>query len=429
MKALFIHQNFPAQYLHLARYLQAHGHEVVGLGEADNIKRRGTIKGVTTAGYPKPQGAGKSTHFYLRAAEAAVRRGQAAARALLALQKKGFEPDVICVHPGWGEGLFVKSVYPSVPLVMFCEFYFQPGEADIGFDPEFPVKEDSRFNIYTRNAQQDLSLPRADHLVCPSRWQASRYPECFRRDIRILHEGVNTVFMCPDPDDSLTLWPHPDPGHNYVVPKGGEGIAPDAAPITLTRRDKVITYVARNLEPYRGFHVLMRALPELQRRHPDAHIVLAGGDGVSYGQHLPTGYTYKKRFLNEVRDSIDLTRVHFLGLVPYETLRTIFRISSAHVYLTYPFVLSWSATESMACEGLLIASDTEPVREVVTHGKDGILVDFFDRDALVNAVSDALDRPQEYLGIRKAARERILADFNVTECVARQAAFLQEIGR
>ena len=425
MKVLFIHQNFPGQYLNLAQYLLSQGDAVTGLGEVDNIKRRGTITGTSTVGYPAPQGAGQETHHYLRSTEAAIRRGQVVARALLNMRKSGFSPDVIYVHPGWGEGLFVKSVFPHVPLVMFCEFYFTAGKADVGFDPEFPVGLDQHFAIPIRNAPQELSLPRADALICPSRWQASRYPHCFRQDIQILHEGVNTSFMTPNTDDSITLERLPEPGHSRIV----TGAVPDEGGpfITLSRKDKVISFVARNLEPYRGYHAFMRALPELQSRNPDVHVLIAGGDGVSYSPVPSGGKSYKSIYLDEVRSSIDFSRIHFVGHIPYVALRSIFRITSAHIYLTYPFVLSWSLLEALSCGSLLVASDTEPVREAITHGKNGLLVDFFDQGALVQTITDALANPRKYDHLRHAAREGVLADYELRQCLSRQVALLRQI--
>ncbi len=498
MKILFIHQNFPGQYLHLAQYLRARGgHEVVGLGESENVGRRGTLYGISTIGYPKPEGAGPKTHHYLQSTEAAVRRGQAAARALLNLRKKGFVPDVISLHPGWGEGLFARDVYPHVPIVMFCEFFFQADQADLSFDPEFPSSVDWSFGVRVRNAPQLISLTTANVCLCPTQWQASRYPAFVRERLHIIHDGIDTVYMHPEPLAFLKLRVLDAPGESRVVepcppaaknarapgepasarggaplkggalqksgPEGGSpvtsgtgelapaGAAPDnmtpdnispgktspeeSAPeeggteLVLTRADKIVTYVARNLEPYRGFHVFMRALPELQRRHPDARVLVVGADGTSYSPALPGGETYKSRYLKELEGRLDLSRIHFLGKVPYVALRALLRISSVHVYLTYPFVLSWSVLEAMSCEGLLVASRTPPVEEVVTHGRDGLLVDFFDREELVETVSRALDDPERFAPLRKAARETVLERFELGACLEKQVDLLERAAR
>lgn len=464
MKILLVHQNFPGQYLHLAQHLRNMGeHEIVGLGEAKNIKARGVIKGITTIGYPTPEGAGEKTHPYLQSTEAAVRRGQAAARSMLDLKKKGFIPDVVCVHPGWGEGLFVRDIFPDAAIQAFCEFYFRPGEADLEFDPEFPEPPGRFYSINFLNTPQLLFLINANVCLAPTSWQASRYPDFLQERMHIIHDGVDTAFMQPAQDTLLALTPLQTPGESrvfgYQLPhslptlahmpeKNGEtpaenephqengmtcildlkeGEIPGSNPITLSRRDKVITYIGRNLEPYRGFHVFMRALPEIQRLHPDAHTIIVGRDGLSYSPVLPEGQTYKKKYLKELEGRLDLSRIHFVGRIPYPALRAMYCISSAHVYLTYPFVLSWSMLEAMSCEGLVVGSATAPVEEVITHGKNGLLVDFFDKDALVSILDGILKDPHKYDALRKQARKTIIQRYELKDCLAQQVDLIREL--
>jgi len=407
MKLLFIHQNFPGQYLHLAHFLSEQGgHDIYGMGEAKNIRNRGTLPGITTIGYPTPQGPGDRTHHYLKSTEAAVRRGQTVARSLLRLKGRGFVPDVIAVHPGWGEALFIRDVYPDTPMLQYCEYYVRSGQADRDFDPEYPHTADRAFGVRIRNAAQLLSLAEADACVSPTAWQASRYPPAIRDHIRVIHDGLDTDFMRPDPEARVHV-----------------------QSLALSRKDKIITYAARSLEPYRGFHVFMRSLPDIQKLHPDARVLIAGDEGNSYSDKLPEGQSYKKACLQEVGDRLDLSRVHFLGNVPYPALRALFRISSAHVYLTYPFVLSWSALEAMACESLVIASATEPVQEVITGGENGLLVDFFDQKALAARVDAALREPERFAALRQKARQTIVKGFSLPVCLPRQAALLEELAR
>lgn len=431
MNILFIHQNFPGQYIHLAPYMQQLGHDVTGLGETKNIQNRGTLQGINTIGYPTPAGAGDKTHHYLQSMEAAVRRGQSVARSLLSLREQGYKPDAISLHPGWGEGLFVRDIFPDTPMLMFCEYYFRAEQADLAFDPEFPQNPDWSFSIRLRNSQQILSLITATACLSPTRWQASRYPDCIRSKIRVLHDGVDTDLMCPDRSDTLTVQPLSRPGESRIPGQPSSSPAgddvPAGPPVTLRAQDKIISFVARNLEPYRGFHKFMRALPEVQRLHPDAHVLIVGHDSVSYSPNPPGGKSYKEIYLGEVKDSLDLTRVHFLGRITYGALRSIYRISSAHVYLTYPFVLSWSPLEAMACESLLVASDTEPVREVATHNKNALLVDFFDTNALVATLDEALRRPEQFEHIRKNARHTVRAKYDMQKCLKKQAELLSDL--
>lgn len=419
MKLLFIHQNFPGQYLHLVQHLRASGqHEIIGIGESDNIKKRGTIYGITTLGYAKPKGPSQGTHHYLQSTEAAVRRGQSVARSLLRLRDKGFTPDVICAHPGWGEALFLRDIYPDTPILMFCEFFFDAYKADMVFDPEFPATPDAQFAVRVRNAPQLLSLPAANALVSPTAWQISRYPAAFRQEIQQIHDGIDTDYMYPDPAASLRLEPQETPGESRLAQDG---------PLVLGRKDKIVTFVVRNIEPYRGAHVFLRALPELQKRHPDTHILIAGDNGASYSRSLPEGQTYKQKLLEELEGKLDFSHIHFLGKIPYSALRNLFRITTAHVYLTYPFVLSWSALEAMACECLLVASKTEPVQEVVRHEENGLLVDFFDHEKLISTLDAVLSRPHDFDHLRSAARETILRDYCLSTCLERHTALLNDL--
>ena len=427
MNILLVHQNFPGQFLHLARYLRTLPNtKVMGIGEKANIQKRGTIGGIVTLGYKTPMGAGEKTHPYLQFLEASVRRGQAVARGLLHMKQQGFVPDIILAHPGWGEALFARDIFPNTPLVLFCEFFFYPGEADMAFDPEYPCSFEQQISVKIRNSVQIASIMEANALVSPTNWQASRYPKLFQPFIHIIHEGVNTELVTPEGEASIALV-QGEKGECTVLEPGVEAQVPSGPVLTLKRGQKVLTYIARNLEPYRGFHQFLRALPAIQARHPDLHTIIVGGDEVSYSLHLPAGQTYKQQILEPVQNSLDLSHVHFTGRVSYDVLLSIYRISSAHVYLTYPFVLSWSLLESMAASGLVIGSRTPPVEEVVRHGENGLLVDFFDRDALVDTVDEVLRHPEKFGPLRQAARQTIVARYEQRECLEKQATLLASV--
>jgi glycosyltransferase involved in cell wall biosynthesis len=287
-------------------------------------------------------------------------------RLLLKLKSQDFIPDVIVAHAGWGETLFAKDAFPAAKLIHFSEYYYHASGADVGFDPEFPVSLDDRARIRAKNALQLMNLENCDLAVAPTRWQHSLHPTAYHDKMHVIHEGIDTEVMRPDPLATFTL--------------------PDGT--VLRVGDPVVTYVARNLEPYRGFHVFMRALPAILARHPGCRILIAGGDGVSYGSAPKDAPNWRTRMLSEV--TLDPRRVHFLGQLPYARYRSMLQVSAAHVYLTYPFVLSWSMLEAMACGCLLIASNSAPVREVIRHGENGYLVEFFDGASLSERVLDAL---------------------------------------
>jgi glycosyltransferase involved in cell wall biosynthesis len=342
MRLLFVHQNFPGQYRHLAAHYAGAGHEVVAIGDKDNLRYQPRIPGVRLFAYEAP-GENHAGVFEASALRA-MQRGRALATAAAALRRAGFRPDLVFAHIGWGEALFLKDVFPAAPLLLYGEFFYRARGADTGFDPEFPPSAQSLLRLRVMNAPLLMSLDAADWVIAPTRWQARQFPDAYKARMSVIHDGIDT---------------------DLALPESNNGQA------------ELITYVARNLEPYRGFHVFMRAIPEIQRRRPKARIVIVGGDAVSYSPRLPPGQTYRERMLRELDGKIDLARVSFLGRIPYRDYLALLRRSSVHVYLTYPFVLSWSLLEAMASGCLVIGSRTQPVEEVIAHGVNGLLVDFF----------------------------------------------------
>ena len=259
--------------------------------------------------------------------------------------------------------------------------------------------------LHLKNAATLLALSDADFGISPTAWQHSTFPKHYQSMIDIVHEGIDTEVIKPNPAARLTL------------PGGRE----------LTRRDEVITFVARNLEPLRGYHVFMRALPEILARRPNAQVVMVGSDGLSYGQSPPAGTTWKSIFLNEVKDQIDANRVHFLGRVSYPVFLSALQISSAHVYLTYPFVLSWSVLEAMSGGCVVIGSDTAPVREVIRPGETGILVPFFAVDQLVAKIVEVLESPSKFTDMREAARRYVVEHYDANRvCLPRVRQLLSD---
>ncbi|GJD65030.1 glycosyltransferase family 4 protein [Methylobacterium frigidaeris] len=385
MRVLFVHQNFPGQYRHVAPALAARpGTEVVALG----INPAPALPGVRHLRYAVAGRSSPGIHPLAANFETATLRAEAAARAALALKAEGFVPDVICGHSGWGETLFLKDVWPQARLLTFAEFYYSASGADSGFDPEFPAPEDDAFRTRARNAGQLVAFEASDRLVSPTAWQASRIPAAFRDRISVIHDGINTDLLRPDPGARITL------GRDRL---------------SLGARDEIVTFVNRNLEPYRGYHSFMRALPEILRRRPKARAVIVGGSDTSYGARPPAGRTWREIFLDEVRPELDLSRVHFVGKIPYRDYVDLLRVSAVHVYLTYPFVLSWSMLEAMALGACIVGSATPPVEEVIRHGENGLLVDFFSGTQIAEAVVSVLSDPGAVAPLRAAARQTALA--------------------
>ncbi len=406
MRVLFLHQNFPGQFLHVAQAIHgAPGHDIRAITDAANQRpdlvptRRYTFDD-KSIGRPHPL----AVHFASR-----VARGEVVAREMMAMKQQGFTPDIVIGHPGWGETLFVKDVWPDVKLVVHAEFYYAAAGGDTDFDPEFakPTFE-ARMRTRMKNAAMLTALADADFGIAPTQWQGHSFPAELRRKIAVIHEGIDTGRVRPDPQAQVSL----------------QGDGP-----TLKAGEEIITFVNRNLEPYRGYHIFMRALPDILSARPHARAVIVGGDGVSYGPPPPRGTTWARVFLDEIRDRLPMDRVHFLGKVPYPTFLDLMRISSAHVYLTYPFVLSWSMLEAMSSGALVIASRTPPVEEVIEHGRNGLLFDFFDGAALTRSVIDALAEPEQYRDVRLRARATIEERYDLTrKCLPQWLKFLDAVG-
>ncbi|MDQ2102105.1 glycosyltransferase family 4 protein [Azospirillum isscasi] len=403
MNYLFVHQNFPGQYQHIVQHLASQpGNRVVFISHDSPAQ----IPGVERAVYQPFRTAKSTTHHYIQELELAVVYGQSVYEVCRRLKAEGFRPDIMIGHNGWGETLYMKDVWPDVPLLAYFEFFYHRQGADIGFDPMVPVIENDGPRVRTKNVINTLGFEAADWGQTPTGWQWSLYPDYMRARISVIHEGVDTAIVRPEPEAWLRL------------PSG----------LTLTRKDEVITYVARNLEPYRGFHVFMRALPGILKRRPKAHVLIVGGDEVSYGQMSSDGRSYRDILLAEVGQGIDRERVHFLGKVPYGTFLSVLRVSSAHVYLTYPFVLSWSFLEAMASGCLLIGSSTIPVEEVLRDRQNGLLVDFFDGAALADRIDEVFEHPDRMQTLRDRARRTVVENYDLrTVTLPRHLALIDDL--
>lgn len=409
MNILFIHQNFPAQFKHLAPALVRRGHKVTAL----TLRRHEaqSWQGVQVASYSISRGMTPGVHPWVTDFEVKVIRGEACFRAAMQMKAKGYRPDVIVAHHGWGESLFLKEVWPEAKLGIYCEFYYWAHGADVGFDPEFPQTdpEGAACRLRLKNLNNLLHFESADAALSPTEWQAGTFPETFRAKITVAHDGIDTERIAPDPEASFTL-------------DGGQ---------RLTRDDEVVTFVNRNLEPYRGYHTFMRALPELLGRRSRARVLIVGGDNVSYGAKAPDGKSWKQVFIDEVRPKIsdaDWQRVHFLGRIPYADFVRLLQLSTLHIYLTYPFVLSWSLLEAMSCGCAILASDTAPLHEAIRHDETGRLVDFFNPAALAREACRLLDDPEVRLRLGKAARAFARETYDLQRvCLPRQLEWVENI--
>jgi glycosyltransferase involved in cell wall biosynthesis len=406
LKLLFVHQNFPGQFLHLAPEMQRRGHDVRAI--ADVANGQGDL--VPTRRYRfKPEPVDPGATRLGRNYTAMSDRGVVVARLARQMRAEGYVPDVIFGHSGWGETLFLKEVWPEARLLVYAEFYYRGRGADSGFDPEFQKSGfDQILFAQGRAAYLAQALVHADRGVSPTEWQASTHPPALRRQVDVLFDGVDCDRLAPNSAARFTL---PD----------GRSLRPG---------DEVLTFVNRNLEPYRGYHIFMRALPEVMAARPEVQVVIVGGDGHSYGHAPRAGGTWKDVILAEVKDRLDLARVHFTGRLPHDRLIDLYHVTRVHAYLTYPFVLSWSMVEAMAAGALVVGSRTAPVAEMVKDGVTGRLVDFFDVKGWSRTLTEALADPEAQQPLRSAARKLVHERYDLRSvCLPRQIDLLSQLAR
>jgi glycosyltransferase involved in cell wall biosynthesis len=387
MKILFVHQNFPGQFVHLAPAMVNQGHEVHALVLKKDAPQQWA--GVHMHAYQPTKGTATGVHPWALDMETKIIRAESVLRKCLALKQQGFTPDVVVAHPGWGESLFIKDVWPNTKLGLYCELNYTEKGNDIGFDPEFANDDPGDVcRLRLKNINNVMHFDVADGAISPTNFQADTYPWPFRSKIKVMHDGIDTKVIAPNEMASFHL------------PSG----------LKLSRSDEVITFANRNLEPYRGYHVFMRMLPKLLKDRASAQVVIVGGDGVSYGKRPEGNASWKQIFIDEVRAEIedkDWARVHFVGHLPHNQFVSLLQVSRVHVYLTYPFVASWSLLEAMSVGCAIVGSDTAPVQEFIEHDQQGLLTPFFDQEQLLQSIVRLLDDPALRKKLGQAARKKI----------------------
>jgi len=405
MNILFVHQGFPGQYRHILRALASQGnHQLVGMGIAPPTEK--LPKSVTYVQYDLSRGNTPGLHDWMLDLDSKFIRAEACAKAAAQLRDQGFQPELICAHPGWGEALFLRDVWPKARLLCYQEFYYHARGVDLDFDSELQgeLNWEDCARLRLKNANPLLMLDAADWNVTPTAFQRSTFPEEFQSRITAIHDGIDTDLACPDPDVSPLKLP------DGTIVRAGQ---------------PTVTFVNRCIEPYRGCHTFLRAVPDILRRHPAARVVVVGAtEGVSYGKAAPEN-SWRDVFLKEIEGEFDTTRLHFTGSLPYEAFLRLLKLSACHVYLTYPFVLSWSLLEAMSSGCAVVGSATAPVQEVITDGQEGILVDFFSPASLSDAVTTLLHDPVTASELGKRARNSVVQRFSLQVCVPRQLALMQ----
>lgn len=407
MKLLFIHQNYPGQFAHLAPELARQGHDVRAL--TLRFKQAQMINGVKVYPYSIGIKPGSGMHPWVQDWEAKVLRGMCCAEAA---EQMGWEPDVIIGHYGWGETLFLKHVFPKARLGLYCELYYDPDHPAVSADMQTMTDRQQRrhrWKMRLRNVNTRLHEDIMDAGLSPTPFQASSFPPDMRQRITVQHDGIDTDQSCPDPDVQFDL--------------------PDGT--TLTRNDEVITYVARSLEPMRGFDVFMQALPDLLRDRPNAQIIVVGREGVSYGGAAPNGQSWKTHFMDQIAERLvdgDLNRVHFLGNIPHPQFRKMLQLSRVHIYLTRPFIVSWSLLEAMSTGCAIVASDGPSVRDVADEHTARLIS--LDAQSLCRAVGDLCDDADTRAKLGQAARSHVKRHYDLRQkCLPELVTWVERLAQ
>ncbi|MES1021341.1 glycosyltransferase family 4 protein [Gloeocapsa sp. BRSZ] len=399
MRILFLHTNFPAQYRHIAQALASDPNNQVVFGTKNQDV---SLPGIYKAIFEPSRNPHPSTHHYVRPLESAVLHGQAVYKIAEQLKARQFIPDVICGHSGWGPTLFVKDAFPTTPLICYFEWFYHARGSDADFDPSDPLNVDDIARIRIKNAPILIDLYSCDRGLSPTYWQRAQFPPEFHSKISVLHDGVDTEYF------------QPKPGAKLVLPN-----------LDLSGVDELVTYVARGMEPYRGFPQFIEAIAYIQERRPNCHVVIVGSERVCYGKSLPDGVSYKEFMLKKV--PLDLSRVHFTGSLPYNQYLQVIQASSVHVYLTRPFVLSWSMIEAMSTGCLVLGSNTAPVAEVIQDGENGLLVDFFAPQQIADRVDEVLDHPTRMAELRVKARETVLERYALADLLSKHLEMIKSV--
>lgn len=415
MKILFLHQNYPGQFKYLAPELVKRGNDVRALTMRDVSEIN--ADGVNVIKYKIIKNPVKEQNQYLTDIETKLIRAESCLAACHKLKSDGFNPEIIIAHPGWGEAIFIKECWPKAKLGIYSEYYYNYHDGDVGFDLEFQNETiNAETKLRFKNINNWLNLEIADSAISPTKWQANSYPTYFKNKINVIHDGIDTKVCVENQAAFLILNKE---GQEFHLKKG----------------DEVVTFVNRNLEPYRGFHTLMRAIPEILKAKPLAKILIVGGNGVSYGfapdKHKYGFENWKDLIIHEISDSLtpkQWDQIFFLGNVNYSNYLNVLQISMVHVYLTYPFVLSWSLLEAMSVGCAVVASDTAPVKEVIEDQRNGVLVNFFDYKLLAEKVADLISSPNKRAELGKLAREHIVNNYDLkTVCLPKQLNWVKSL--
>jgi glycosyltransferase involved in cell wall biosynthesis len=408
MHVLYVHQNFPAQFGHIAWHLSRQpGLKCTFISETP----AGMVENVEKIQYKRTGGATHQTHFCSRTFENAIFNCDAVYNALHA--RPDIQPDLIVGHSGFGSTLFLRDLYPKTPIINLFEYYYRPRhpESDMGFrqDLGWNLPEIFFMRARARNAMILLDLENCSLGYCPTAFQRSTFPEKYHPKIDVIFDGVErSVYH----------------GYNESLrPPVASRTTRNIAGVDVPASTRVITYVSRGFESMRCFDLFMRTAKLIYQQYPDVLFFVVGADRVAYGgdeTFLPQGTTFKQWTL--ASDNYDLTRFHFLGTILPQQLAVLLASTDLHIYLTVPFVLSWSMMDAMSCGAVVLGSDTAPVKEMIRDGENGLLANLFDSEALAEKALRVLQNPDTFRPLGRSAEQLIDQNYSVQSILPRMLA-------
>ncbi len=399
MRLLLVHQNFPGQFRDLAPALCDLGHEIKAIGNS----QRPIDERIELLLYPwEKNNKLENGHRLTPEVDEWLRRGEKVGALAMALKQKGWAPDAMLAHPGWGEALMLKTVFPNTPLVIWPELWLRPEHLGIGIYDQIDVAN----GLYLRLKDWlvDGAMADADIAVLPTQYQANSFPERWQHKIRVLHEGVHSKLFQQQRLRSLKI------NEN----------------ITLDENKLVITFISRNLEPMRGFPDFMRSLPTLQKQCENLEVVIVGGDELSYSTGPNDGRSWKEVMLDELGKELNLQKIHFFGRMPHDQLIKLYRRSNLHIYLSQAFVLSWSLLEVMACGTAVVGDDNKMLREIIEPGKNGWLCKK-DPEDLAKVILEALSKPSQLNLFGNACQQKMHLHYHQNKCTTQLDKLLRTL--
>lgn len=387
MRILLVHQNFPGQFRDIAPSLCDRGHDL----KAISCSQRPNDQRIQILRYEHEIGERDGVHQQTLEVDDWIRRGEHVAKQATKLKEDGWAPDAMLAHPGWGEAILLKEIFPSTPLIIWPELWIR--SEHLGHERQ-QTTVDQLLYVRIKNWLIDGAMSDASVAILPTKYQAETFPQKWQDKITVLHEGINKKLFENKPLDELKL----------------------SDEITLKKDLPVVTYISRNLEPMRGFPTFMRALPQLLKHNKEVHIVIVGGDEVSYSNAPNNGKTWKQVILEELEGELDMKRVHMYGRVPHDQLQKLYLRSNLHVYLSKAFVLSWSLLEIMACETPVLAEANPMMEELIEPDKNGTLWKE-GHISLGETMIELLESPEKLHQWGKAAKKKVREEYSQTNCI------------